>query len=68
MNFSSVAAEARKYLLNAGTSNPVVENVKKEGERWIAICTVSYGMRVKKLTFDDRTGEVVGYEDITPAR
>ncbi len=68
MDYNSVVVAARKYLETTGNQFPTVESVKRDGDKWIALCTIGYGARVKKITFDDRSGEIIGYDDITPSR
>ncbi len=68
MDYNIVVIAARKYLETTGNLNPTIEAVKQEGDRWIAICTVGFGARVKKITFNNGTGEIIGYDDITPSR
>ena len=67
MDYNSVVAAARKYLAATGNALPVVDTVKPEGDMWIALCSVSFGARLKKLVFNN-AGEVVEYSDVTPSR
>ncbi len=63
MDIDEVTEKARNYLQSAGYYASKINKITAEGNKWIVLLdTGALINAVKKVTIEDNTGKVVGFE------